>query len=312
MSSGDKISKSEHGGEPAAAEEEQAEPVAKDSAGEPPITFAEFLERAPPYHPRAVTAVRTLEYPPNSSAIAVLCKPELFLYCSNATCRGDRYFRFSGQTVRIARGSGNISAFLSFVCSNCRSTSKTYAIYARWSNEDAEDAATCLKYGEIPQFGPPTPTRLLRMLGQNREIFLKGRQCENQGLGIGAFGYYRRVVENQKNAILDEVIKVATKIAPEMVEALEKAKSEHQFTKAIETVKPAMPQALLINGQNPLTLLHSALSDGLHEQSDKHCLEVAHDIRIVLAELSERISQALKDEAELNESVSRLMRLKGS
>jgi hypothetical protein len=71
-----------------------------------------------------------------------------------------------------------------------------------------------------------------------------------------------------------------------------------------------MPQALLINGHNPLTLLHSALSDGLHDQTDEHCLEIASSVRVVLGELSERLSQALKDEAELNNALSKLMNVK--
>ena len=45
----------------------------------------------------------------------------------------------------------------------------------------------------------------------------------------------------------------------------------------------------------------------MHEKSDEKCLVLAHDVRVVLAELSERISQALKDEKELNSAVSRLL-----
>lgn len=73
------------------------------------------------------------------------------------------------------------------------------------------------------------------------------------------------------------------------------------------SVKDAIPQNLLIKGHNPLTLLHSALSDGLHARDDDRCLELAHDIRIVLAELSERLGQALKDDEEILNAVSRLM-----
>jgi hypothetical protein len=38
-----------------------------------------------------------------------------------------------------------------------------------------------------------------------------GRRAENQGMGIGAFAYYRRVVENQKNRIIAEIKRVAEK-----------------------------------------------------------------------------------------------------
>ena len=63
-------------------------------------------------------------------------------------------------------------------------------------------------------------------------------------MGIGAFGYYRRVVENQKDSILERIIEVAKKVdaGQEIVESLEKVKSESQFSKAINEIKPGIPQ----------------------------------------------------------------------
>src|SRR5215203_6012781 len=81
----------------------------------------------------------------------------------------------------------------------------------------------CSKFGEHPVFGPPTSSRLISLAGPDRETFLKGRRCENQGLGIGAFVYYRRVIENQNNRILDEIIKVALRLGapPDAIRELE-------------------------------------------------------------------------------------------
>jgi hypothetical protein len=54
-------------------------------------------------------------------------------------------------------------------------------------------------------------------------------------LGIGAFVYYRRVVENQKARILDEIIKVSEKIgaSTEVIATLTTEKSEIQFKKRL-------------------------------------------------------------------------------
>lgn len=41
---------------------------------------------------------------------------------------------------------------------------------------------------------------------------MKGRRCESKSLGIGAFVYYRRVVEEQRTAILGQIINVAKTI----------------------------------------------------------------------------------------------------
>ena len=59
-------------------------------------------------------------------------------------------------------------------------------------------------------------------------------------------------------------------------------------------------------------LLHSALSEGVHVLSDEQCLELAGSVRIVLGELSDGFSQALKDEAELTKALSTLMKKKKS
>ncbi len=45
----------------------------------------------------------------------------------------------------------------------------------------------------------------------------------------------------------------------------------------------------------------------LKKLADEQCLEIASNARIVIAELSERLSQALKDEAKLSKCPSTLI-----
>jgi len=134
-------------------------------------------------------------------------------------------------------------------------------------------------------------------------------------MGIGAFSYYRRVVENQKNRIIGDIAKVAAKLGakPDLLKEFEAAAKETRFSTAIEQIKHGIPQSLLIDGQhNPLTLLHDALSEGLHANTDAENLEIAQEIRLVLTELADRISQALKQEDELTKAVSRLLNRKSA
>jgi hypothetical protein len=154
---------------------------------------------------------------------------------------------------------------------------------------------------------------LSRLLGRT-ELYLQGRRAENQGFGIGAFAYYRRVGENQKGRIIREMGKVAKKLgaSEEVLARFESAASETQFSTAIERVKHGIPTTLLIGTHNPLSLLHTALSDGLHEQHDEVCLELAASIRLVLTELAERMSQVLKDETELSAAVNKLLNRKAT
>jgi hypothetical protein len=129
-------------------------------------------------------------------------------------------------------------------------------------------------------------------------------------LGIAAFAYYRRVVENRKNEIFDAVRAVASKLnaSSEFLSSLEETKKDHRFTESVSHIKPGLPQLLLVQGQNPLTLLHWALSQGIHNEPDDVCLELASSIREVLTELCERMETALKDEAGLKKAVSTLLK----
>jgi hypothetical protein len=279
---------------------EPAEPAIAIAEEPEPITFAEFLERTPPG--TRVHVENAIEWSPNGHEIA---RPDIQLHCPTDQCNGIRVFR-SPSSITFVKRFGRV--FLSYVCSNCRASGKTFALQVERENVSAYDA-TVFKFGEDPSYGPPTPNRLLRLFGADRELFLKGRRCENQGLGIGAFTYYRRVVENHKDRLLDEITRVAEKVgAPAtMIEALATAKSEISFAKALEAAKDAIPETLLLKGHNPLALLHRALSGGVHEKTDEECLELAQDVRVVLAALAERLSQVLEEEAELSTALSRLL-----
>ena len=275
-----------------------------------PIPLAEFLEGSPPGNKISVTDLAELQHIRLPTANYVFAAPDIQLHCGCDSCNGTMFFRCTDGHPVLKADRWHLF-YVTYRCSNCRTTEKKFALSAH-RDGFSETSGDCYKFGELPEYGPPTPARLLKLIGPDRDIFLKGRRCENQGLGIGAFVYYRRVVENQKNRILGKIITVAQKLGTtaEAIQELEAAKAETQFSKALASVKDSIPQALLIDGHNPLRLLHSALSDGLHDRDDSHCLEQASSIRVVLAELSERLSHALKDEAELNRALSHLLNRK--
>lgn len=269
-------------------------------------TVTEFLESTPPNQITYITDLGARayvgRYPMNT--------PELQLHCTDDSCNGVRFFRCTDISSEGNRLTENqLSHFyITYRCSNCQRTAKVYSLAAT-VHKIGEPQGQCYKFGEYPPYGPPVSPRLIKLIGPDRDEFLKGRRCENQGLGIGAFTYYRRVVENQKNRILEEIVKVSEKIGvpQDKIKKLHEAIREIQFKRALEMAKDVMPESLLIYGQSPILLLHRALSRGVHELSDEKCLELARDVRVVLAELSERLSSVSKDETELKKAVSALL-----
>ncbi|RKU29756.1 hypothetical protein C6499_08195 [Candidatus Poribacteria bacterium] len=280
------------------------------------LTLSEFLQSTPPNQERYILNLFMQHTGPFGNVIKEINKPELELHCSDDSCNGIRFFRctevFSSPGPHLKENISNY-LYVTYRCSNCLRTTKVYSFIAILDTNE-EPHGICYKFGEFPSYGQPVPPRLIKLIGPDREIFLKGRNCENQGLGIGAFTYYRRVVENQKNRILGEIVKVFEKIGlpQDKIDTLREAIKETQFSKALGMAKDAMPESLLIDGHSPIFLLHRALSRGVHELTDEECLELASTIRLVLGELSEKLSAILKDKAELTRAVSTLMHHKSS
>lgn len=271
------------------------------------IPLREFYESVPPGKFFGVSDLLTnKQYSSSGKQFAYLSKPEITLFCEHEQCGGYRQFK-TDATVMLNPTERKL-VFVTYSCKNCSSINKTFAVSL--TTEDLE-SGHIYKYGEYPAFGPPTPARLITLIGPDREAFLQGRRAENSGLGIGAFAYYRRVVENQKNRIIAEIARVARTLGstPETDTLFESATRETQFSKSVEMVNDVIPQALMINGRNPLTLLHSALSKGLHDDgmTDDRCLQIAQSIRTILGELAERAAAALKSDREIQAALSTLM-----
>lgn len=281
-----------------------------DQKPEPPtIDLAEFLESYPPGSNALVQGIARARVAPPGAA-PQLVTPDIQLHCPSEKCRGVRIFECTEDSEYSITSEGG-PRFLTYVCRNCKESSRLYALAARITTKSVKGVfdGEVYKIGEMPPFGPPVPARVISLVGPERNLFLKGRRAENQGLGIGSFAYYRRVVDSQWQRLIEEIIRVAERVgAPEsMLAVLRQAAAEDQFAKAVGMIKDGIPESLKVDGHNPLTLLYGALSEGLHAQTDEECLEIASSIRVVLTELAERIGQALKDEKELKDAVSRLL-----
>ncbi len=276
-----------------------------------PLSFGSFLESVPPGTERRVPGLfsrvsspQPRELPPISPAWTVET-PDIELHCPSETCSGDRIFECDNSHEHVLDKRPK-DVFLAYTCRNCRKGFKTYALRVR---RVLNQLGLAVKYGEIPAFGPPLPARLLNMVGGDGDLLRKGRRAENQSLGIGAFVYYRRVVENQKDRLLKEIREAAVRLEAdeELLGSIDLAIKETRFREALKLVKDAIPDGLKVKGHNPLMLLHKALSKGVHELNDEECLERAQVVRDVLDRLVSNIARVTKDERELDAAIGKLL-----
>lgn len=270
------------------------------------ITIKSFFESVPPYKEVEVEDLKLIYYIMGGRTVSANF-PEIEIECP--VCKGKRFFEKTNTESNYSSTDSYSLETILYTCKNCSHSQKIFTLkYKQLEPEKGAEVipGSIIKLGEYPPFGDSIPAKVITLVGRERDFFLKGRRCENQSLGIGAYAYYRRIVENQKDKLFDEIIKVCKNLGKQdsLIEDLEKAKNETQFSKAVDSIKEELPTSLYIEGQNPLKLLHKAVSKGIHNMTDEECLQYAESIRIILFELTERINAILMDSKEIHDAIS--------
>jgi hypothetical protein len=173
---------------------------------------------------------------------------------------------------------------LSFICTHCQKHQVSFLVYVDHMKGGADDGFSLVKAGQWPSTRPKLTRPLERALGESAApLYQKGLTAENHNFGIGAFAYYRRVAEDIIDKLLSDIRSYAEAHgAADLVKALDGVATETPASERIKIVKDLLPLSLRPDGLNPLGTIYQALSDGLHGQSDEHCLEHAEKLRFAI------------------------------
>jgi hypothetical protein len=284
--------------------------------------------------PQELVALREfLEDPPSSTAFSfkianaqrafgnflgtwdTIQLPEtLRFFCGDSLCMAEMFFDWDGPAVMGAGGQAvylhEITLFekdmrsyvVQYKCRHCKNSIKALTLLVIPALKQMSKTA------EFPQVGEPLPEKLLDLADYDRELLIQGYKAELEGFGIGAAAYYRRIVEDRKEALIVAAKSVAQKMnaSSDTLALFDRAKDMPSFDNAIKLIKDAVPTDLFIEGKNPLTLLHHFTSMQLHDMTDTECLEVAESLRLVLITFSQNVERVLRERVGLQEAVKRL------
>jgi hypothetical protein len=220
------------------------------------------------------------------------------MYCP--VCESDN--TFSGKISRIGSKHKNqpnpnlpgvpnlVAGRLGLVESLCASCNDYYQFFILYFDEELQYV---IKVGQYPSWFKAIEQDLARILGEHEDTYKKGLTCEAHGYGIGAYAYYRRIIENIIDDLLMMIGDLLNGVEREKFDdALKDIQASIVASEKIALVKDLLPSSLRPDGMNPLSILHDDLSEGIHSLRDEECLEVAGDIRKMLIYLVKQISLA--------------------
>jgi hypothetical protein len=234
-------------------------------------------------------------------------KPAINMHCRNCSSvqtfnMENDYWEFFGYQNAPA---ADAKIRLLYVCQSCRRFSRQFEVYI------SPNLDYCYKFGQYPEWEIKMDKNLEKILGKHAKTFRKGLVCESQGYGIGAFAYFRRITEEIIDELLDSISDL---IDPEYKEkysaALEATKRTRVTQEKIDLIKDLLPSILRPNGVNPLGVLHSELSEGLHADTDENCLENASHIKDILTFLINQIITSKEASKQFTSSMKALLEKK--
>ncbi len=257
----------------------------------------EFFEHYPLYRKLAIEL---------SAYLSTLPRPPLHVFCGE--CTSDQTFTMrnsygvSSQSITPVAGS---LAEVRYTCTACNKYSRYFFLAfgpaAEW----------VMKVGQIPAWDITPDQTISAMLGNHASYYKKGLICESQGYGIAAFAYYRRIVEEIIDQLLTEIAELLVdEDRARYLAALEQTKQTRVTQEKIDLVRDLLPPILRPDGMNPLGVLHHALSEGLHAESDERCIEIAASIRQILVFLTHQVAASRAASRTFTESMRKLLEKK--
>lgn len=213
---------------------------------------------------------------------------QLRMYCDHEKCKAETWWDVSYRDYYFS------SKFIEqreYTCRLCGERKQHYQFI--WQEEQGKNIF--VKVGQWPPLTIEPSPELAKALGpEDAKLYKKGLIDFNFGHGIGAVGYFRRVLENKINDLLDLIAEAArnANVPADKIAEIEAAKKNHRVEERIDIASAILPSHLRPGGHNPLDKLYKPMSAGLHGESDEDCLTVFSEARFALEYLFNNLTES--------------------
>lgn len=179
-----------------------------------------------------------------------------------------------------------------------------------WDERDTGISIYVQKVGQYPAYDVGLNSTLKKYLNKEDQInYKRALTCLSISYGVGAYAYFRRVIENEIKRIIQDISQLDFAGALDVRKALVTFEKDHQMSKLIDVLNKHLPLSLQELGGNPIRLLYEQLSGGIHEYSDEECIEKSRSIDTIFNYVIKKVNE---EKYQLGDVKSAMKSLKGS
>jgi hypothetical protein len=189
------------------------------------------------------------------------------------------------------------------ICKRCNSYHVDFLL-----NTFVDDGFFLRKVGQYPAVEIKLENYLIKYLNkEDKDNYKKALMLLSQSYGIGAFSYLRRIVENELIKIIEDLSNLDSPDSEKIKELLESYRGNHHMSNLIEGINEYLPASIKNIGNNPLKVLYSQLSGGIHSFSEQECFEKAQLIDTLLKFIIKKINEENSEIKRARDAMNKLM-----
>lgn len=213
-------------------------------------------------------------------------------FFSNWNQNGNEQFRF----VQQYRGT----------CQSCKNHFVDFLIEVCGRNDDVEETVKFYirKLGQFPANEITPDKELVEYLAPSElDLYKKALMNLQHGFGIGAFAYFRRVVEKEILRLLTDISMLESEHSDHIKELLNKHQEKKDMSVIVKEAYQYLPETLKRLGENPFKLLYGQLSVGIHQLTEEDCLKRAQSIDELLKFVIRTLGEEKSEVPKIKESI---------
>lgn len=163
------------------------------------------------------------------------------------------------------------------------------------------------KIGQLPPFELVPEKEVLDYLStEDKSNYKKALLNLSVSFGIGAFAYFRRIIENEIKRLVKDISELDFEDSGKIRQAMRDYDVNHQMSTLIDHINSFLPKSLKELGDNPIRLLHQQLSGGIHEFTEEECLEKAKVIDTLLRYVIRKVNSEKFELLEVKKAIKAL------
>jgi hypothetical protein len=263
--------------------------------------------------------------------------PEKISFHCSGTCNKERTWDRSYASATLAQGvSDPAIESVEYHCHHCNKERLT-VVYRRMEYEERvvhprstgisrmppppptkrRVAVKFMKVGQYPQPSVAIPKGLEKGLGEDGvSLYKKALVCRNNGYGLAAAVYMRRVVEDKTNELIEVAAELAEsyEVDKETIIAIRAAADSTKYTRYEDKLRIAssvFPNTLKVGSINPLQTLYGLVSEAIHGKSEAECVDIADRTKDVFEYVFTNLRAQIAERNAFIDKVKGLNSMKG-